>query len=593
VAGKIPQFFIDQLLQQVDIVEIIEQRVPLRKAGKDFHACCPFHDEKTPSFTVSQNKQFYHCFGCGQNGNVISFLMNYDHLEFPDAIEDLAKRQGLEIPYEKGSKPRSASIDYLLPILDQASRWFQQQLRKHPEGKNAINYLKNRGLSGKVAQRFELGFAPDSWDGLINSYDEKSVPTTQLETAGLAIKRDRGGFYDRFRGRVMFPIRDHRGRTVGFGGRIIDQGEPKYLNSPETPLFHKGSELYGLFAAREEIQQQGYAVVVEGYMDVVALAQFEINNAVATLGTATTAQHLQRLFRLTPHVVFCFDGDRAGRDAARKAMSIVLPEMHSGHQVSFLFLPDGMDPDDFVRENSADAFRQAVKESTPLDDFLFQRIDENTDITRRDGRARLIELAKPLISTIPAGPYKVLLTKRLSELSGLDDEKYVDAIMQRKNQKDKQLPNNRNKTKSQPLSPFAYLISLLLQYPNLIKEMPPLDDLDSIDHPAIPPLLDLIARLQTNTESNTASLVEGFRDTKHHARLEKLAVWDHKLVAEENKAVLIQYHNNVRQFIIDQNIDKLLTKAQVVELSDLEKSELRRFTRLKQSLRLDSSDNDC
>ena len=292
MAGKIPQFFIDQLLQQVDIVEIIEQRVPLRKAGKDFHACCPFHDEKTPSFTVSQNKQFYHCFGCGQNGNVISFLMNYDHLEFPDAIEDLAKRQGLEIPYEKGSKPRSASIDYLLPILDQASRWFQQQLRKHPEGKNAINYLKNRGLSGKVAQRFELGFAPDSWDGLINSYDEKSVPTTQLETAGLAIKRDRGGFYDRFRGRVMFPIRDHRGRTVGFGGRIIDQGEPKYLNSPETPLFHKGSELYGLFAAREEIQQQGYAVVVEGYMDVVALAQFEINNAVATLGTATTAQHL-------------------------------------------------------------------------------------------------------------------------------------------------------------------------------------------------------------------------------------------------------------------------------------------------------------
>ena len=589
MSGKIPQSFIDQLLQRTDIVDVIDKRVPLRKAGKDFHACCPFHDEKTPSFTVSQVKQFYHCFGCGQNGNVISFMMNYDHLEFPDAIEELAKHHGLEIPYEKGSKPRSAPVDHLHPILDKASRWFQQQLRQHADAKHAVDYLKKRGLSGKIAQRFELGFSPDSWDGLINSYDSNTVSTSQLETVGLVIKRDQGGFYDRFRGRVMFPIRDHRGRTVGFGGRIIDQGEPKYLNSPETPLFHKGSELYGLFGARDDIQQQGYVVVVEGYMDVVALAQFEINNVVATLGTATTAQHLHRLFRLTSHIVFCFDGDRAGRDAARKAMSVVLPEMHSGHQVSFLFLPDGLDPDDFVRQNSAEAFREEVKKSTPLDEFLFQRIDENTDVTRRDGRARLVELAKPLISTIPSGPYKVLLTKRLAELSGLEDEQYLGSIMQNK---ERQAPARKQaQAKPQPLSPMAYLISLLLQHPNLINDMPPLEGLGNVEHPAIPLLQELIKRLQSNSNVNTASLVEGFRGSKHHQRLEKLAVWNHNITGEETKPVLIEYFNNVNQFVMDDIIDKLLTKAQMMELSDFEKKELKRFTRLKHSIDQHSSDN--
>ena len=591
MAGKIPQQFIDEVLQRIDIVDVIDRRVPLKKAGKDFQACCPFHDEKTPSFTVSQSKQFYHCFGCGANGNVISFLMNYEHMEFPEAIEDLAGDLGIEVPREASSGPnRPKQHESLLPLLDRANRYFKSRLRQHANAPVAVNYLKKRGLSGEVARHFELGFAPDEWDGLIKAFSAGEKEQALLEKAGLVIRREKSGYYDRFRGRIMFPIRDHRGRVVGFGGRIIDSGEPKYLNSPETPVFHKGSELYGLYTARNAIRDLAYVIVVEGYMDVVALAQHGVDNAVATLGTATTPQHLHRLFRAAPHVVFCFDGDRAGRDAARKAMDVALPEMHSGRQVSFLFLPEGADPDDFIRENGRQAFIEAVQAAMPLDDFLFRHLDENTDLRRRDGRARLIELARPMVSRIPPGPYKELMTQKLTELSGLDNGGVVERLMR---SNDSQAPAAAAKKPGAARhSPFAWLISLLLQHPELIHKMPEMNGMAQLPHPAIPTLLKLIELLRTGEKFTTASLVERFRGSSFHQRLENLAGWDHQVPEGRLEETFAHYANRAQLFTLEANIDELLEKAADGGLDDEEKTRLSQFIRLKQSLRLDMVESE-
>lgn len=591
MAGKIPQEFIDELLQRVDIVDVIDHRVPLRKAGKDYQARCPFHDEKTPSFTVSQVKQFYHCFGCGANGNVISFLMEYDHMEFPEAIEELAGRAGLTMPERtEGESAPKRERDDLLPALDRAARYFQAQLRRHPNAGQAVDYLKRRGVTGEVAQRFELGFAPDGWDGLIRGFGATEAELPVLERAGLVVRGDKGSHYDRFRGRVIFPIRDHRGRIVGFGGRVLGDGEPKYLNSPETPVFHKGAELYNLFGGRGAIRDADHAIVVEGYMDVVALAQHGIDNVVATLGTATTPQHLHRLFRLASHVVFCFDGDRAGLDAARKAMETVLPEMHGGRQVSFLFLPDGLDPDDFVRANGADAFRKAVHGATPLDAFLFEHLRTRTDLSRPDGRARLVELAKPLLATIPPGPYKEILTRRLGELSGLDDERYLAGVV--RGGREAAASRGRAGGRPEPAGPpsaFANLLSLLLQNPAMARRLPEIEGLDDHPAPAAGVLAQVIAILTEEEPSSTAALVERFRDTPYHARLEKLAGWNHPIVEESLEETVLQTADSVRRAVVDHAIDKLLQKSGREPLSDAEKSELNRFMHLKQSLRMDAA----
>lgn len=580
MAGKIPQQFIDELLQRVDIVDVIDQRVPLRKAGKDYQARCPFHDEKSPSFTVSQVKQFYHCFGCGANGNVISFLMEYDHMGFPEAIEELAGRVGMKLPERATPGATDRSHDVLLPLLEQANRYFRTQLRRHADAPAAVDYLKGRGLSGAVAKRFEIGFAPESWDALIRAFDADAARCAELERAGLVIRNDKGRYYDRFRGRVMFPIRDHRGRVVGFGGRVLGAGEPKYLNSPETPVFHKGSELYNVFGARGAIRDSGHAVVVEGYMDVVALAEHGIDNAVATLGTATTAAHLHRLFRLASHVVFCFDGDRAGVDAARKAMEVTLPEMHGGRQVSFLFLPEGMDPDDFVRRHGADAFRDAVAQATPLDVFLFDHLKSQTDLARQDGRARLVELARPLIGAIPPGPYKVLLGQRLAELSGVGDDA-VAAPPRRP-------PPRRGGTPTPP-SAFASLLSLLLQYPHMARQLPPLTGLDEHPAPAARVLAEVLAMLADGETPTTAALVERFRDSEHHRQLEKLAGWNHPVADDRLPETVRQTADAVRRTLVEHAIDTLLEKSAREALSEDEKAELNRFVRLQQALRMDAS----
>jgi len=415
MAGRIPQDFINDLVDRSDIVEIVSSRIPLKKAGREYKACCPFHGEKTPSFTVSPEKGFYHCFGCGAHGTAIGFLMEHDQLEFVEAVEELASLNGVDVPREESAGPVSPTAP-LYDLLDKAARLFREQLRENPA---AVEYLKKRGLDGETAARFLIGYAPSGWDFLLKRFGSDADGHDRLLKTGLVLRNEAGKVYDRFRERIMFPIRDSRGRMVGFGGRVLGQGEPKYLNSPETPVFHKGRELYGLYEARKASRKLDNLIVVEGYMDVVALACHGINNAVATLGTATTPEHLQRLFRTTNEIIFCFDGDLAGRDAAWRALQVTLPELREGRQVRFLFLAEGQDPDSVVRDQGAEVFRQQLDNSLPLSEYLIDHLKTDTDLSSMDGQARLAELARPLVNRIPEGIYRELLLDRLAQEVGL------------------------------------------------------------------------------------------------------------------------------------------------------------------------------
>ncbi|TFH75204.1 DNA primase [Gammaproteobacteria bacterium LSUCC0112] len=428
MAGLIPQSFIDDLLNRADIVEVIDKRVKLKKTGKNYSACCPFHQEKTPSFSVEPDKQFYYCFGCGAAGNALGFVMNYDQTEFPDAVASLAADYGLTVPREEKSthsQKKRQEHEELLSALEQASLFYQQQLRVHPARDSAVNYLKGRGLTGQIAKRFGIGFSPPGWSNLLTHLQQYKISKTVQEQAGLVIPKesnrshhDDDTHYDRFRDRIMFPIRDSRGRVIAFGGRVLGDEKPKYLNSPETPVFHKGSELYGLWEARKSRQKIDSFLIVEGYMDVVALAQHGIDFAVATLGTATSATHLTRLFRLVKNVVFSFDGDNAGRAAAARALTAALPLMEDGRQVRFLFLPEGEDPDTLVRKEGADAFRVRLVNAKPLSDVFFDQLGDARDFATMDGKARLFSQAIPLIKLMPRGLFQQLMLDKLATLAG-------------------------------------------------------------------------------------------------------------------------------------------------------------------------------
>ncbi|GAB2510616.1 DNA primase [Microbulbifer agarilyticus] len=449
MAGKIPQYFIDDLLARADIVPVVDSRVKLRKTGKNYSACCPFHDEKTPSFTVSPDKQFYYCFGCGASGNAVGFLMEYDRLPFPEAVEKLAASLSLEVPREKldaGQLKRQQESQSLYQLTEKAAEYYREKLRDHKVSTPAITYLKNRGLSGAICKEFGIGLAPPGWDNLLNQLGTSSEKAGQLELAGLAIRRqDSDGHsngkesgkaepakrhhYDRFRNRIMFPIRDQRGRTIAFGGRVLGDDKPKYLNSPETPIFHKGRELYGLWEARQANRELKRLIVVEGYMDVVALAQFDIRCAVATLGTACGEDHIQLAFRHTQEIVFCFDGDKAGRTAARRALEAGLPHMQDGRSLRFLLLPEGEDPDTLVRQIGGERFDQLIDEQgRPLEDFLFDLLGEGINIQTMDGRARLSKAAAPLLDLLPAGVYRQLMFQQLARRTGLEQDMLEEII---------------------------------------------------------------------------------------------------------------------------------------------------------------------
>lgn len=511
MAGKIPQHFIDDLLAKVDIVDVIDQRVSLKKSGSNYSACCPFHNEKTPSFTVSQTKQFYHCFGCSANGSAISFLMEYEGMHFVDAIESLAESVGMEVPRDaKATQVRNDSKP-LYTLMESIASFYTAQLRQSPE---AIEYLKARGLSGETAKRFSIGYVPDGWDALQKHFPNEEA--AMLKT-GMLIKGDNGKRpYQRFRNRIMFPIRDKRGRVIAFGGRVLDQQEPKYLNSPETPLFHKGQELYGLYEARKSGQDAGMIIVVEGYMDVVALAQHGIENSVATLGTAANQQHSEILFRTVSNIVFCFDGDRAGRAAAWRALTATLPCLQDGRDAHFLFLPDGEDPDSVVKAGGAAGFNDLLAYRIPIIDYLYQYLSSDLDMSGIGGKAQLAEKAKPLLATIPKGIYKQLALRRLETLIGLS----LGSEKAGSRPQAARPPRNRDDA---GLTAMSRAVLLCLQYPSVVQTIAP-DDYDvNPDLPGADVLLKLIAYCDSTPDITTARLLEKFREGQSHAYLVKLA----------------------------------------------------------------------
>ncbi|MDN6179497.1 MAG: DNA primase [Halomonas subglaciescola] len=489
MAGQIPQRFIDDLLARVDVVEIVGARVQLKKAGRNHSGLCPFHQEKTPSFTVSADKQFYHCFGCGANGNALRFLMEYERMAFPEAVEQLASGLGLEVVRDGADDPHARQREKKrkqgVNLLELAASFYRER-RVMPEGRGAQQYLSERGLASEVIDTYGIGYAPDGWEALKRHLGARGVSEAVQAEYGLLIHReDSGRTYDRFRDRVMFPIRDLRGRTIAFGGRVLGDAKPKYLNSPETPVFHKGRELYGLYEARRAPEKPEQLIIVEGYMDVVALAQFGVRNAVATLGTATTEEHLQRLFRLVSRVVFCFDGDRAGRQAASRALETALPQMLDGREARFLFLPEGDDPDDLVRREGAQAFRDRVTCAMPLSEFLFEQAASGRDIQAVEGRERFASDVLTALNKMPDGMLKSLLLEELAERSGLRQAQLEVLLARRK--KPASAPEASaapmvvaSAAPSEPsgrwalevLSPEGRVLQLLVHEPRLVEALP-------------------------------------------------------------------------------------------------------------------------
>ena len=565
MSGKIPPEFIDALLARVDVVDVVNQRVPLQRAGSEYRACCPFHDEKTPSFYVSPAKQFYHCFGCGAHGSAIGFLMEYDRLSFPEAVEELARSVGMDLP--KGIAFENAPDQRpLYRLLGDVADWYRRQLREHPAAERAVAYLKERGLSGEIAAEFGLGYAPPGWHNLEQAFGDRRQ---LLDQAGLLSERN-GKRYDRFRDRVIFPIHDARGRVVGFGGRVLGDETPKYLNSPETPVFHKGRELYGLYQARRALKKIPRLLVVEGYMDVVALAQYGLRNVVATLGTATTADHLEKIFRATPEVVFCFDGDRAGRAAAWKALETALPLLRDGRQARFLFLPEGEDPDSLVRKEGAEAFARRVEQATPLSDYLFEHLASEVDMTTLDGRARLASLARPLLERLPAGPFRELLEQRLAQLTGTPLERPRAG---------RRRPRPAA-TRAPRLRPLHRAIALLLQYPRLatLEDLPAgWRELEGEGTAILARLLELAREMPERT---TAMLIEHWQDPKIRHHLGRLAATPLVVAGDETE----QFRGCLEKLAAEarrQALRRIGNKLRPSDLSEEEKARLRRLSKGK------------
>lgn len=575
MAGRIPQHFIDELLARVDIVDVIDARVPLKKRGREHVACCPFHSEKTPSFYVSPQKQFYHCFGCGAHGTALGFLMEYEHMDFVEAIEQLAGSIGLEVPREGGEAPARPKREFetLYGVMEQAAEYYRQQLRHSPR---AVDYLKGRGLSGQVAADYGLGYAPAGWDGLLQHLG--SGAAAAMHQAGLLIQKDSGGYYDRFRDRVMFPIRDRRGRVIAFGGRILDQGEPKYLNSPETPIFHKGRELYGLYEARKASTRLERILVVEGYMDVIALAQHGITNAVATLGTATTGEHLETLYRVVPSVVFCFDGDRAGRQAAWRALEHALPVLRDGLEAYFLFLPEGEDPDTLVRQLGREGFEKAVDGAMGLSDFLIQGLRERHNVLSHEGRAHLADDARKLIRELTPGFLREQLLTELARLLNLSPERLERHLG---DANAAPLPEATPRPQRAParhqlhMTPVRLAIALLLIQPALATALEPVPELVTPDIPGSELLAELLETARSSPHLSTAAMIERFRERQEYPHLLKLLEWEP--AASDDDTLRRMFLDAITRLVskrTELRTEHLLHKSRVQGLDPEEKAEL-------------------
>ncbi|HEA3202337.1 TPA: DNA primase [Aeromonas veronii] len=524
MAGRIPQSFIDDLLVRTDIVELIDSRVRLKKAGKNYQACCPFHNEKSPSFTVSQEKQFYHCFGCGAHGNAIGFVMEYDGLEFPDAIEELASMQGMQVPREQsigGSANSQPAVSKdLFELMNQIARFYESNLKSAP---HAVEYLKGRGLTGEVVKRFNIGYAPSDWDQVRRRFGTSRDHELLLISGGMLITRDNGpGSYDRFRDRIMFPIRDKRGRVIGFGGRVLGDGTPKYLNSPETPIFHKGRELFGLYEVKQAHKDPRRILVVEGYMDVVALGQYDIDYAVAALGTATTSDHIHTLFRTTAEVVCCYDGDNAGREAAWRALDNALPHLQDGRELKFVFLPDGEDPDSLVRQIGKEGFEALLDEAQPFADFMFQRLRRDAILLGEAGKHEIAHEAAELIRRVPEGFTREGLITRLSSMMRWGENKQRIAELFARNTQPKA---EVNKPKAIKLTPLRRALALMVQYPAVAAKLPSMPELAGLRVQGIKFLLQLHQQILAQPGITTGILLEHWRGTKEGEILAQLAMY--------------------------------------------------------------------
>ena len=633
MAGLIPQSFIDDLLNRSDIVEVVGSRIQLKKTGKNYSALCPFHKEKTPSFSVSPDKQFYYCFGCGAGGNALGFVMDHDQLDFPQAVEELAKRAGMEVPREDSGrkhKPRQPVDSPLYPLLAAAADYYRQALKSHPTRKAAVEYLKGRGLSGVIARDFGLGFAPPGWDNLMKHLGGDALQQKALIDAGLLIENaENGKRYDRFRDRVMFPIRDSRGRVIAFGGRVLGDDKPKYLNSPETPVFHKGQELYGLYEARQANRDLDEIMVVEGYMDVIALAQQGLRNAVATLGTATSEEHLKRLFRIVPSVLFCFDGDAAGRKAAWRALEATLPNLQDGRRARFLFLPDGEDPDTLVRTEGTDAFRARIQQhSQPLADYFFQQLSEEADPRSLEGKAHLATLAAPLIEKIPGNNLRALMRQRLAEITGLngealqhmaaapvaapsstptyDDYTYYDASPAygepdhfeppepvqpqprsgkpgkkewkkdwKKNGQGPDLMPRGPRTPATVEPPALTTLRTLLHHPELAQKVEDVSHFAAEDDTYAQLLVALLGTLQKNPRLRSLQLIARWHGTDQGRLLRALAEKEWLISADNLEQQFFDTINSLAARQRERRLENLLRKALQCELSAEEKDQLR------------------
>ncbi|HDY7479159.1 TPA: DNA primase [Vibrio vulnificus] len=580
MAGHIPRSFIDDLLARLDIVDIIDARVKLKKKGKNYGACCPFHNEKTPSFSVSQEKQFYHCFGCGAHGNAIDFMMEFERLEFVEAIEELASYLGLDVPREQRSTntkfsqaPQASSSQKrsLYDLMASISQFYRNQL-KLSSGKIAIDYLKNRGLSGEIVQKFGIGYIADEWDLVRKNFGQHPEAQEMLVAGGMLIENEKGNRYDRFRGRVMFPIRDRRGRVIGFGGRVLGDGTPKYLNSPETPIFHKGKELYGLYEVLQAYREPPQILVVEGYMDVVALAQYGVDYSVASLGTSTTGDHIRLLFRTTDTIICCYDGDRAGREAARRAMENALEYLNATKILKVLFLPDKEDPDSYVRKHGKEQLELAIKNSDSLIDFLLGEIKkEAPDTNSKRWGTYVATKAAPLLDKTTDPSLKAYLWKQLTLGTGWSDfqlEKFLNSLL-----------TNTQGTRPQPQkeikrTPMRMVMALLVQNPSYAEIVPDLTPVKHLTIPGLSLLIEVLERCQARPNITTGQLLESWRGSQNEQLLSRLAGWEIPLDDDNEEDIFLDSLDKILAQCVEKQIENLQAKDRSIGLSADERREL-------------------
>lgn len=586
---RVPESFIKEVLSRIDIVDLIDERVKLKKAGNNYVACCPFHDEKTPSFNVSRTKQFYYCFGCGASGDAISFLEAFEKLHFMEAITNLSEKVGMQLPINAQEKAVEDELRPLYAILNEANLFYQQALRHHPLREKAVSYLKNRHMSGAIAKLFEVGLSPSEWDGLLKKFGTSKEKIEILLKAGLIIQHQSGRYYDRFRGRIMFPIKDKKGNVVGFGGRVLDDSKPKYLNSPETPVFHKNQCLYGLYEVLKAPKKWPYALIVEGYMDVIALHQHGIVGAMATLGTSLSEAHLNLLFRYFSDIVFCFDGDKAGIDAAFKALNVVLPLMEDGRQVRFVFLPPGEDPDTFIQTQGRVTFESLVEAGTPLSTYLFSALASKVPPNTIDARARYVQMAKPLLSLLPQGVFREMMFDKLAEIIEINRDVVAGkAVFRNHSFQGRREHRLKSPPMPRPLAPALSAFVLLLNHPQLISHVnspQAHSNLAGIQATGVRDLLVAIKLVQTHVDATLSYLIPLLKQEGVDCQvLENSQAWLTLIPREGVEAEFLGALQRLLEIGRRQLAEGLLKKARVEELTADEKQKLKQILSARESI---------